>query len=137
MGARADAGQGASIGRPSSDQLGATLGRNDPSRVRLSRSVLLRGHPLAPELGTVIALVGDALAVAIDPMPRIETSDGPLLHIEDPRRLRSARPAVRTSSPCRPARSGSTDYIALRLIMPVSWAMRASGGVASMQGASW
>jgi hypothetical protein len=30
----------------------------------------------------VIALVGDALAVAIDPMPRIETSDGPLLHIE-------------------------------------------------------
>ena len=79
----------------------------------------MRGHPLAPGLGTVIALVGDALAVAIDPMPRIETSDGPLLHIE------TAPAAIRTAgSPnvvAVPTRSiWQHDCIALRLIMPVS-----------------
>ena len=84
----------------------------------------------------MIALVGDALAVAIDPMPRIETSDGPLLHIE------TAPAAIRTAGSPNvvtvPTRSiWQHDCIALRLIMPVSWAMRASGGVAWIQGASW
>jgi hypothetical protein len=83
--------------------------------------------------GTVIGLVPAGLAVAVE-APRIEAASNTLVHMADP-----ADPIVDGAGVLgAPVRSVfETDSIALRLIMPVSWAARSPSVVAWVQGTKW
>jgi hypothetical protein len=86
--------------------------------------------------GTVIALASQALAVALDPSPRIETGDAPVIHMESaPLPISTAGTPNAVAAPSRSL--WQTDCIGMKLVMQVSWAMRTANGVAWMQGVSW
>jgi hypothetical protein len=75
--------------------------------------------------GTVIAVATNALASAFENVPRIEAS-------------REVAQAADTAPGTQPTMSVfQTDNIALRLILPASWGLRASGTIAYMTAVSW
>jgi HK97 family phage prohead protease len=101
----------------------------------------LNGKPLIQSgtvpLGTVLCLdAADYVSISGD-TPRFEISDQATLHMEDtnPLQLASAgTPAVVAA----PAQSMfQTDSLALRLILPMNWAMRRAGVVSWVAGVTW
>jgi hypothetical protein len=84
--------------------------------------------------GTVAICVPDALATIVEP-PRIETGKEMTLHME------AATPAELVTSPgvvASPQRSIiQTDSTAIRLVLPLSWALRSSSAVAIITGCNW
>jgi HK97 family phage prohead protease len=111
-----------------------------PFRDEISRGSL-GGWPIIDSgtvpLGTVIAVdAADFVSVTGDG-PRLEVSDTATLHMEDtsPSDISTAgSPAV----VAYPAKSMfQTDMLALRLIMPINWALRRTGVVAWVAGVTW
>jgi hypothetical protein len=88
-------------------------------------------------LGTVIAIdAGDFVSVSGD-APRFEISDQATLHMEDT----TPTDITTTGTPpvaAFPVKSmWQTDSLALRLILPVNWAIRRPGTVAWVAGVTW
>ena len=101
----------------------------------------LRGWPVIQSgtvpVGTVIALdAADFVSVSGD-TPRFEVSDQATLHMEDtaPLPLAAAGTPGTVASPQRSL--WQTDSLALRLILPVNWAIRRAGTVAFIDGVTW
>lgn len=101
----------------------------------------LNGKPLIQSgtvpLGTVLCVdAADYVSVSGD-TPRFEISDQATLHMEDTAPLQLAAagtPAVVAA----PAQSMfQTDSLALRLILPMNWAMRRAGVVSWVAGVTW
>jgi hypothetical protein len=98
----------------------------------------LRGWPIIDSgtvpLGTVMVVdAADFVAVGGD-APRFEVSDQATLHEEDT----TPEPIVDGGEPAAPVRSlWQTDTLALRLILPMNWALRRTGVVAWMQNVTW
>ncbi|MBR0879118.1 HK97 family phage prohead protease [Bradyrhizobium barranii subsp. barranii] len=88
-------------------------------------------------MGTVIAVdAADFVAVGGD-APRFEISDQATLHMEDTAPADIVSGAA-PGTPANPVKSmWQTDSLALRLILPVNWALRRSGVVAWVQGVTW
>ena len=87
--------------------------------------------------GIVMAVATNAIAVAVDPVPRIEASRDTLTQLED-----AAPVAIGTAgSPnvvAAPVRSmWQTDSVSLRVIMRVAWGLRSAGAVSWVSGVSW
>jgi hypothetical protein len=75
--------------------------------------------------GTVIAVAANALVSAFENVPRIEAS-------------REIAQAADTAPGTQPTTSVfQTDNIALKLVLPASWGLRASGALAYMTGVAW
>src|SRR5262249_2749158 len=84
---------------------------------------------------TVIAVAANAVVSAVEGAPQIDARQETELHREtNPQPIVSGSPAV-VSTPV-----GSlfqTDQVALRLRWPISWALRASNGLAWMTNVNW
>ncbi|MBT1509418.1 phage major capsid protein [Bradyrhizobium sp. SRL28] len=101
----------------------------------------LNGRPLITSgtvpLGTVICLdAADYVSVSGD-TPRFEISDQATLHMEDtnPQQLAAAGTAPVVAAPAQSM--FQTDSLALRLILPMNWALRRQGVVAWIAGVTW
>ena len=83
--------------------------------------------------GTVIALVPAALATAVE-VPRVDKGENAVLHMNDaPTDISTSGSAV-----AFPTKSMfQLDAVALRLILPASWARRSASGVAWLQNVTW
>jgi hypothetical protein len=80
---------------------------------------------------TVIALAPNALCSATDPAPRLDASRDAIQQFED-------------TSPADPIMSGQPvksmfqlDSVSVKLVLAVSWALRATGAIAFVQNVSW
>ena len=105
--------------------------------------VSLRANPTFPypvlasgalAAGTVMALAVNALASAVDPVPKLDASRSATVHMED------ATPAhIGTAGGvAAPTQSAfQTAQIALRLQLTASFGLRAAGAVAWIGGATW
>jgi hypothetical protein len=84
-----------------------------------------------------MAVAVNALAVAADPVPRFEESNQATVHMEDTTPLPIGTPG----SPnviAAPVRSlWQSDSVGVRLIMDVSWGLRATNSVAFVSGVTW
>ena len=101
----------------------------------------LNGRPLIQSgtvpLGTVICLdAADYVSINGD-TPRFEISDQATLHMEDtsPANIGSAGTPPVVAAPVQSM--FQTDSLALRLILPMNWAMRRQGVVAWVAGVTW
>ena len=101
----------------------------------------LNGRPLIQSgtvpLGTVICLdAADYVSISGD-TPRFEISDQATLHMEDtsPQNIGSAGTPPVVAAPVQSM--FQTDSLALRLILPMNWAMRRQGVVAWVAGVTW
>ena len=104
-----------------------------PFKDEVSRGTLL-GRTIIESatvpIGTVIVLDAADFVSVGDEAPRFEISDQATLHMEDTTPL-----GINDGTPATPVRSlWQTDSMALRLIMPINWAMRRAGMVAFMSG---
>jgi hypothetical protein len=96
---------------------------------------VLPSDALAP--GTVIAVSAGAFASVLS-AARIEPGDGALVHMEDSNPLPIATGAQGSGVLATPSRSlWQTDAIGLKVVLPVSWAMRSTTGVAYMTSVTW
>jgi hypothetical protein len=78
---------------------------------------------------TVIAIAGNALASAVDAVPRLDIGDqGTIVMADD-------AGAVMASAPTRSL--WQTDTVSLRMRMEVSWGLRAAAGLAWTQNVVW
>lgn len=87
--------------------------------------------------GTVVALDPAAVAVRFGAVPRFESSEAPVIHMDDalalPIGTAGAPPSVAS-----PARSMfQTNCTATRCILPAAWAVRSPGAIAWISGAVW
>ena len=101
----------------------------------------LNGRPLIQSgtvpLGVVICLdAADYVSVSGD-TPRFEISDQATLHMEDtsPANIGSAGTPPVVAAPVQSM--FQTDSLALRLILPMNWAMRRAGVVSWVAGVTW
>ena len=101
----------------------------------------LNGRPLIQSgtvpLGTVLCLdAADYVSVSGD-TPRFEISDQATLHMEDtaPENIGSAGTPPVVAAPVQSM--FQTDSLALRLILPMNWAMRRAGVVSWVAGVTW
>jgi len=87
-------------------------------------------------LGTVVA-IDAADYVSVSDGPRFEISDQATLHMEDtaPADITTAGTPAVASFPVKSM--FQTDSLALRLILPVNWALRRPGVVAWVAGVTW
>lgn len=86
--------------------------------------------------GTILAVANNALAVAIDPTPEITVSTSALLHMDtDPKPIGTAGSPPVIAAPAQSMYQ--IDALALRLILGVSWGLRAPGAVAVVSGVTW
>lgn len=97
---------------------------------RLERSLKFVRASTALPVGTVMAVATQALVVAIDP-PRIDVAKEAMVHEDD------AAPVVDIGSAALVRSMWQTDSQSLRLVMPLSWGLRAPNAVMWMQGVSW
>jgi HK97 family phage major capsid protein/HK97 family phage prohead protease len=92
--------------------------------------------PTCPVTMVILVDAADFVSLAGDD-PRFEMSDQATLHMEDTTPL----PIASTGAPntvAAPTRSMfQTDSIALRMIMPMNWAMRRAGLVSWVTGVTW
>jgi HK97 family phage prohead protease len=88
-------------------------------------------------LGTVIAIdAGDFVSVQGD-APRFEISDQATLHMEDtaPSDISTTGTPAVVAYPVKSM--WQTDMLALRMILPINWAIRRTGTVAWVAGVTW
>lgn len=86
--------------------------------------------------GVLIAVAANAVASALDPVPRFKLADQATLHMD----TAAAALSVVGTPPVvsAPARSlWQADSLALRMILDVAWTLRNANGVAWMEGATW
>jgi hypothetical protein len=87
--------------------------------------------------GTVVAVALNALVVATDPVPRFSMTKQAAYHAEDTIPLPISTPGA-PATVAAPARSlYQTDCVALRMIIEISWALRAPGSLAWIENVSW
>src|SRR5262249_43873733 len=83
---------------------------------------------------TVIAVASNALVSGFDPVPSINASYETEVHMEtSPAEIVSPGGAVAVPV----ASIYQKDSIALRMLMPCAWALRASGAIAYMNAVNW
>jgi len=88
--------------------------------------------------GMVILLNADDLMVVQGDTPRFDVSDQATLHFEDTTPLQISTGAQGSGVLATPVRSMfQTDSLALRMILPMNWAMRRSGSVAWTTAVTW
>jgi Phage capsid family len=86
--------------------------------------------------GVLIAVAGNAVASAMDPLPRFNIADEATLHMAD-----NPGPISATGTPnsvVAPVRNlWQTDSIGLRMLLEIGWTLRNPAGVAWISGATW
>jgi len=88
--------------------------------------------------GMVILINADDLMVVQGDTPRFDVSDQATLHFEDTTPLQITTGAQGSAVAATPVRSMfQTDSLALRMILPMNWAMRRTGSVAWVTGVTW
>ena len=88
--------------------------------------------------GMVILINADDLMVVQGDTPRFDVSDQATLHFEDTTPLQISTGAQGSGVLATPVRSMfQTDSLALRMVLPMNWAMRRSGSVAWVTGVTW
>jgi HK97 family phage major capsid protein/HK97 family phage prohead protease len=103
---------------------------------------MLQGYPLIISStmpnGTVLLLDAvDFMSVSGDD-PRFEVSDQATLHFEDTTPLQLTTGPQGTAVAATPTRSMfQTDSLALRMILPMNWAMRRTGVIAWIAAVTW
>ena len=102
----------------------------------------LMGYPVVVSstvpAGMVILVNADDLMVVQGDTPRFDVSDQATLHFEDTTPLQIATGAQGSGVLATPTRSMfQTDSLALRMILPMNWAMRRTGSVAWVTGVTW
>jgi len=87
--------------------------------------------------GVVMAVATNAVAAAMDSVPRFDVSTDAAVHMEadSPQQIGTAGSPNVVASPSRSL--FQTDCLALRLIMDCNWALRASGAVAWLTTTAW
>jgi hypothetical protein len=105
-------------------------------------SGMLQGYPVITSntvpLGTVIILNADDFMSVTGDDPRFDVSDQATLHFEDTTPLQIASGAQGSGVLATPTRSlFQTDSLALRMILPMNWAMRRTGVVAWVSSVTW
>jgi HK97 family phage prohead protease len=88
--------------------------------------------------GMVILINADDLMVVQGDTPRFDVSDQATLHFEDTTPLQITTGAQGSAVAATPVRSMfQTDSLALRMILPMNWALRRTGSVAWVTGVTW
>jgi hypothetical protein len=86
--------------------------------------------------GTVLAIAPNAVASALDPVPRIDRSTEATLHMDTtPGQFSTVGSPNVVSAPMRSL--FSTDTIGLLLRFEVAWALRNAAGLAWTQSVNW
>jgi hypothetical protein len=102
----------------------------------------LLGYPVVVSstvpAGMVVLINADDLMVVQGDTPRFDVSDQATLHFEDTTPLQITTGAQGSAVAATPVRSMfQTDSLALRMILPMNWAMRRAGSVAWVTGVTW
>jgi HK97 family phage prohead protease len=88
--------------------------------------------------GMVILINADDLMMVQGDTPRFDVSDQATLHFEDTTPLQLTTGAQGSAVAATPTRSMfQTDSLALRMILPMNWAMRRTGSVAWTSAVTW
>jgi len=88
--------------------------------------------------GMVILINADDLMVVQGDSPRFDVSDQATLHFEDTSPLQLVTGAQGSGVVASPSRSlFQTDSLALRMILPMNWALLRTGSVAWVTGVTW
>jgi len=88
--------------------------------------------------GMVILINADDLMVVQGDSPRFDVSDQATLHYEDTSPLQLVTGAQGSGVVASPSRSlFQTDSLALRMILPMNWALLRTGAVAWVTGVTW
>lgn len=101
----------------------------------------LMGYPVIQSgtvpLGTVICMdAADFVSITGD-APRFEISDQATLHMEDTAPAHIGTAGVPTTVAAPAVSMFQTDSMALRLILPMNWAVRRAGTVAFVESVTW
>lgn len=103
---------------------------------------MLQGYPVivsstCPATTVILLDAADFMSVSGDE-PRYEVSDQATLHFEDTTPLQLTTGAQGSGVVATPSRSMfQTDSLALRMILPMNWAMRRTGVIAWITGVTW
>jgi Phage capsid family len=88
--------------------------------------------------GFIMAVALPALVSAVDPNVRFDISSQATVHFEDTTPLQLSSGAQGSAVPASPTRSlWQTDAIGFRLVVEVSWGLRAAGAVAWTSAVTW
>jgi len=88
--------------------------------------------------GMLIVINADDLMVVQGDSPRFDVSDQATLHFEDTSPLQLVTGAQGSGVVASPSRSlFQTDSLALRMILPMNWALLRTGSVAWVTGVTW
>jgi HK97 family phage prohead protease len=104
-------------------------------------SGMLQGYPVITSntmpLGTIIIMNADDFMSVTGDDPRFDVSDQATLHFEDtaPQQIGTSGTPPVVAAPVR--NLFQTDSLALRMILPMNWAMRRTGVVAWVAGVTW
>ncbi|HJQ61186.1 MAG TPA: phage major capsid protein [Vineibacter sp.] len=115
-------------------------GGDFPFQAEINSNRLL-GYPVIVSstvpANTVILINADDLMVVQGDTPRFDVSDQATLHFEDttPLQIGTAGSPATVAAPTRSM--FQTDSLALRMILPMNWAMRRTGSVAWIAGVTW
>jgi HK97 family phage prohead protease len=112
-----------------------------PFQTEINANRLL-GYPVVTSStvpATMVILINAAdLMVVQGDTPRFDISDQATLHFEDTTPLQITTGAQGSAVAATPVRSMfQTDSLALRMILPMNWAMRRTGSVAWVTGVTW
>jgi HK97 family phage major capsid protein/HK97 family phage prohead protease len=103
---------------------------------------MLQGYPVivsstCPATTVILLDAADFMSVSGDE-PRFEVSDQATLHFEDTTPLQLVTGAQGSGVVASPSRSMfQTDSLALRMVLPMNWAMRRSGVIAWITAVTW
>jgi HK97 family phage prohead protease len=124
-----------SAGLTSAPGTGVMPFRDEISRGRFANGALIESGTVP--LGTVIHLDAQDFVVVGGEAPRFEVSDQATLHMEDttPLPIGSAGTPPVVAAPVTSL--WQTDSLALRLILPVNWALRRTGVVSWTSSVTW
>jgi HK97 family phage major capsid protein/HK97 family phage prohead protease len=112
-----------------------------PFQAEINQNRML-GYPVVVSstvpAGMVILINADDLMVVQGDTPRFDVSDQATLHFEDTTPLQLTTGAQGSAVAATPTRSMfQTDSLALRMILPMNWAMRRTGSVAWTSSVTW
>jgi HK97 family phage prohead protease len=102
---------------------------------------MLQGYPVIESntmpLGTVMVLNADDFMSVTGDDPRFDVSDQATLHYEDtaPQQISAVGTPNVVAAPVR--NLFQTDSLALRMVLPMNWAMRRTGVIAWVAGVTW
>jgi HK97 family phage major capsid protein/HK97 family phage prohead protease len=118
-----------------------SAGGDFPFQAEINSNRLL-GYPVVVSstmpAGMVILINAADLMVVQGDTPRFDVSDQATLHFEDTTPLQITTGAQGSAVAATPVRSMfQTDSLALRMILPMNWAMRRTGSVAWVTGVTW